>query len=51
MKFLEKHNETEVSEVRDTAPNAWDRRDFMKCIGAWAGTGLVLAMGGGILSS
>jgi Icc protein len=29
----------------------YDRREFLKCMGAWAGTGLVLAMAGGVLSS
>ena len=29
----------------------WDRRDFLKCMSAWAGTGIVLSMAGGILSS
>jgi hypothetical protein len=28
-----------------------DRRDFLKCLGAWAGTGVVLTMAGGMLSS
>jgi Icc protein len=49
MKHLNKNSETEMS--RAEGPNGWDRRDFLKCVGAWAGTGLVLAMAGGVLSS
>lgn len=29
----------------------YDRRSFLKCMGAWAGTGVVLAMAGGVLTS
>jgi 3',5'-cyclic AMP phosphodiesterase CpdA len=31
--------------------NGQDRRSFLKCLGAWAGTGIVLSMAGGILTS
>ena len=51
MKFLSKHSETETSEVIGDRHSNWDRRDFLKCVGAWAGTGLVLSMSGGLLSS
>src|SRR5947207_2027674 len=51
MKFLSKHSETETSEVIGDGRRSWDRRDFLKCVGAWAGTGLVLSMSGGLLSS
>jgi len=46
-----KNNEMNLLEGDDSGRNGWDRRDFLKCIGAWAGTGLVLAMTGGVLSS
>lgn len=46
---------TELDETESQAgsgkENSWDRRSFLKCVGAWAGTGLVLSMSGGILSS
>jgi 3',5'-cyclic AMP phosphodiesterase CpdA len=32
-------------------PQGRSRRDFLKCATAWAGTGLVLTMAGGVLSS
>ena len=51
MKFLSKHSETETSEVSEDRRPSWDRRDFLKCVGAWAGTGIVLSMSGGLLSS
>ena len=35
----------------NATPKGHDRREFLKCMGAWAGTGLVLTMAGGILSS
>ena len=41
-----KNNEMNLLEGDDSGRNGWDRRDFLKCIGAWAGTGLVLAMTG-----
>src|SRR4051812_30411301 len=51
---MKKSNENEVA-VGAAATNPqrgdWDRRDFLKCIGAWAGTGVVLAMAGGVLTS
>ena len=37
--------------AKESRHNGWDRRDFLKCVGAWAGTGLVLAMAGGVLTS
>jgi 3',5'-cyclic AMP phosphodiesterase CpdA len=43
-------DETE-SQAASSKQNRWDRRSFLKCVGAWAGTGLVLSMSGGILSS
>jgi len=44
MKELSKTNGNETR-------GEWDRRDFLKCVGAWAGTGVVLAMAGGVLTS
>jgi len=41
----------ENTETRPSETNGWDRRDFLKCVGAWAGTGVLLSMTGGILSS
>jgi len=44
-------NEDESS-VSETRPGEkYDRREFLKCATAWAGTGIVLTMAGGILSS
>jgi Icc protein len=51
MKNSNKNNETEISEGGESMACGWDRRDFLKCVGAWAGTGLVLAVSGGVLSS
>lgn len=44
------------SEMQQQSPSeghdsGYGRRDFLKCVGAWAGTGLVVAMAGGVLSS
>lgn len=39
------------SNGNDTDGTGYDRRSFLKCMGSWAGTGLVLTMAGGILSS
>ncbi|MGH9819644.1 MAG: metallophosphoesterase family protein [Pyrinomonadaceae bacterium] len=51
MKDTNKNDETRIAKADDREPAGWERRDFLKCVGAWAGTGLVLAMSGGILSS
>ncbi|MEP7075557.1 MAG: metallophosphoesterase [Acidobacteriota bacterium] len=51
MKFLRNHYENEVSEVSKEGRGNWGRRDFLKCVGAWGGTGLVLSMAGGLLTS
>ena len=51
MKDINKNDETRIVKADDGGPAGWERRDFLKCVGAWAGTGLVLAMSGGILSS
>src|SRR5881227_4053846 len=42
-------NENSGSEKR--VGGDYDRREFLKCLGAWAGTGIVLTAAGGILSS
>ena len=39
-------NENSVKPAKD-----YDRREFLRCMTAWAGTGVVLTMAGGILSS
>ena len=39
------------NELNETGDNGQDRRSFLKCLGAWAGTGIVLTMAGGIISS
>jgi Icc protein len=41
----------ENSETRPATKKDYDRRDFLKCMGVWAGTGLVLTMAGGVLTS
>ena len=41
----------ENSEIKPAAKKDYDRRDFLKCMGVWAGTGLVLTMAGGVLTS
>jgi Icc protein len=41
----------ENNEVELAVKKGYDRRDFLKCMGAWAGTGLVLTMAGGVLTS
>jgi Icc protein len=41
----------ENSETSPAAKKDYDRRDFLKCMGVWAGTGLVLTMAGGVLTS
>lgn len=38
-------------DITEEARPGYDRREFLKCMGAWAGTGLVVAMAGGVLSS
>jgi 3',5'-cyclic AMP phosphodiesterase CpdA len=43
-------NNTDVLEESGKR-SGYDRREFLKCMGAWAGTGLVLAMAGGVLTS
>jgi 3',5'-cyclic AMP phosphodiesterase CpdA len=35
----------------DERRQGYDRRSFLKCMGAWAGTGVVLAAAGGVLTS
>lgn len=40
-----------TNETSEEARAGYDRREFLKCMGAWAGTGLVIAMAGGVLSS
>lgn len=40
-----------TSDITEEARPGYDRREFLKCMGAWAGTGLVVAMAGGVLSS
>jgi 3',5'-cyclic AMP phosphodiesterase CpdA len=40
-----------VDEIERAKSTGYDRREFLKCMGAWAGTGLVLSMAGGILTS
>jgi 3',5'-cyclic AMP phosphodiesterase CpdA len=46
-------NDFDVTENtgRESGRGGYDRREFLKCMGAWAGTGLVVAMAGGVLSS
>jgi 3',5'-cyclic AMP phosphodiesterase CpdA len=44
-------NDMNLSKETDKERPGYDRREFLKCVGAWAGTGLVLTMAGGILSS
>jgi len=44
------NNETETLEPKNDR-KGYDRREFLKCMGAWAGTGLVLAAAGGVLTS
>src|SRR5216684_1424239 len=51
MKNSNEYNGKEILKGTDAGPGGWDRRDFLKCVGAWAGTGLVLSMSGGLLSS
>jgi len=41
----------ENSETIPAPKKGYDRRDFLKCMGVWAGTGLVLTMAGGVLTS
>ena len=47
------NNENSNSESMNTGAErkGYDRREFLKCMGAWAGTGLVLAAAGGVLTS
>jgi 3',5'-cyclic AMP phosphodiesterase CpdA len=47
---------THLNEINEKITNGkpygrLDRREFLKCMGAWAGTGLVLTVAGGVLSS
>ena len=51
MKDQNKTSEVNLLQPGDVPPKGHDRREFLKCMGAWAGTGLVLTMAGGILSS
>jgi Icc protein len=51
MKDSNEYSDTEILGVNEKKRKEWDRRDFLKCVGTWAGTGLVLAMAGGVLSS
>jgi Icc protein len=44
-------NENENSGTEKRVGGNYDRRDFLKCLSAWAGTGIVLTAAGGILSS
>jgi 3',5'-cyclic-AMP phosphodiesterase len=41
----------ENNELEPAVKKGYDRRDFLKCMGVWAGTGLVLTMAGGVLTS
>jgi 3',5'-cyclic AMP phosphodiesterase CpdA len=45
------NSEKNLLDARENDRKPYDRRDFLKCMGAWAGTGIVLTMAGGILSS
>ena len=49
MKDQNKTSEVNLLQPGDVPPKGHDRREFLKCMGAWAGTGLVLTMAGGIL--
>lgn len=40
-----------TKDLTEEARPGYDRREFLKCMGAWAGTGLLVAMAGGVLSS
>jgi Icc protein len=51
MKNSIENNKKRSLESGDNGRAGWDRRDFLKCVGAWAGTGIVLGMTGGILTS
>ncbi len=51
MKDPNKTNEKPNLETDDQVRSSWDRRDFLKCVGAWAGTAVVLSMAGGVLTS
>ena len=51
MKDQNKNISGNLMQPPDVEPKVHDRREFLKCMGAWAGTGLVLTMAGGILSS
>ena len=51
MKDLNKTDRNKIGKTNGEIRGEWDRRDFLKCVGAWAGTGVVLAMAGGVLTS
>ena len=51
MKNTNEYKDENLTERDGDERKGWDRREFLKCVGAWAGTGLVLAMAGGVLSS
>jgi len=51
MKDLTKTQSSDTKNSSEKPHGDWDRRDFLKCVGAWAGTGLVLAAAGGVLTS
>jgi 3',5'-cyclic AMP phosphodiesterase CpdA len=41
----------DINDGMEEGRRGYDRRGFLKCMGAWAGTGVVLAMAGGVLTS
>lgn len=43
--------DNETAETQKKTYGGQNRRDFLKCTAAWAGTGIVLSMVGGVLSS
>ena len=45
------HNNGSSSPTTNGRSKDWDRRDFLKCIGAWAGTAVALSVTGGVLTS
>ena len=46
-----KNSNAEITGLDKDGRKGYDRRDFLKCLGAWAGTGVVLATVGGVLTS